>query len=583
MTAPTLLASGGTFVDVLRLRAEETPDALAYAFLTDDDCLQRLTYAELDRRSRAIAADLQERDLLRERALIVLPPGLDYVSAFFGCLYAGVVPVPAYPPRGDRGLERLHVVAGSAEPRVIFAAGPLADRLTRLGLGGGGSLLHVVRPSSAEKPLEEAWRAPAVNKQDLAFLQYSSGSTGVPKGVCVTHANLMHNSELIRLAFGHDAASRAVTWLPPYHDMGLVGGILQPVYVGFPNVLLSPVSSLHRPARWLRAVSAFRATTSGGPNFAYDLCVQRVTDAEKAELDLSTWSVAFSGAEPVRASTLRRFAAAFATCGFRAQAFQPCYGLAEATLIVSGGEKGSGVETVSVSRSALESHRARPARDDEPSEQVVACGRVLDGLDVAIVDAGKDVPLADGEIGEIWVRGPSVAAGYWRLPLESAATFAGHLQDGEGGPFLRTGDLGFRRDGKLFVTGRLKDLIIIRGRNLYPHDVEAAVERSHSLLRPGGGAAFAIDCEGEERLVVVHEVERRFQSGYGDEVRGAIRAAVSDVFDVSAWAVELIRPASLPRTSSGKVRRRACREAYLTGRLASWGGDTALMGAEEQQ
>ena len=574
-----------TFVEVLRLRAEETPDAVGYVFLGDDDGLRQMTYGSLDLRSRTLAANLQQLGLAGERVLIVHPPGLDYVAAFFGCMYAGCVPVPAYPPDGrtDRGIERLHAVAASASPRAIVTTSHLAQRLRDVANAAGRSdLLTLVSPV-ADESLAATWRAPATSAADLAFLQYSSGSTGSPKGVCLSQANLMHNSELIRRAFGHDRTSRGVIWLPPYHDMGLIGGILQPLYVGFPVLLFSPVTFLLRPARWLRAVSAFRATTSGGPNFAYDICVRRVTEAEKDGLDLSSWDVAFTGAEPVRSATLERFTRAFERCGFRREALQPCYGLAEATLIVSGGEKGRGPVALTLSREQLEGHYACQAHDREPSEQVVACGRVMDDMELAIVDAENGTPLPDGRVGEIWVRGPSVAGGYWRLPEENAATFEGRLRGDAGPAFLRTGDLGFQREGRLYITGRLKDLIIVRGRNLYPQDVEAAAETSHPLLRPGGGAAFSVERDGEERLVVVHEVHRHFKPEAGGDVRDAVRAAISETFEVAAWAVELIRPASLPRTSSGKVRRGACRDLFLTGRLASCDVEPAIAGGEEDR
>ncbi len=568
-----------TLVELLRRRARERPDEVVYTFLLDGEAEEALlTYGELDARARAVAALLAEHGAAGERALLLYPPGLDYVTAFFGCLYAGVVAVPVYPPPPHRPATRLLAILADARPRLA-----LADRAT-LARGGrqlAAAGLQLLATDDLPPECAAAWREPAVDGESLAFLQYTSGSTAAPKGVMLTHGNLLANLDLISRSFALSSADRSVIWLPPYHDMGLIGGLLSPVYAGYPATLLSPVAFLQQPLRWLRAISRSGATVSGGPNFAYDLCCRKVPLEERQGLDLSRWSVAFNGAEPVRAETLDRFAAAFAPCGFRREAFFPCYGLAEATLLVTGVERREPPLVGSFVAAELERHRAVAAPDAAEAEKerrLVGCGRSSAGQEVVIVRPEACTPCASGEVGEIWVRGPSVARGYWERPEETAGSFGARLAapDGPsdplaGGPFLRTGDLGFLAEGQLFVTGRAKDLIILRGRNHYPQDLEATVERSHPALRPGCGAAFAVEVEGEERLVVAQEVVRGARDTAGEEAVAAIRRALAEEHEVRVYAVALLRPATLPKTSSGKVRRHAVRAAFLAGTLETLG------------
>jgi acyl-CoA synthetase (AMP-forming)/AMP-acid ligase II len=437
--------------------------------------------------------------------------------------------------------------------------------------------------------LEDAWQEPAIGSDTLAFLQYTSGSTGTPKGVVLSHGNLLYNQRMLQQAFRHTERSTIVGWLPLYHDMGLIGTVLQPLYMGIPCVLMPPMAFLQRPFRWLQAISRFKATCSGGPNFAYDLCVRKVTPEQRATLDLSSWASAFNGAEPVRQETLERFAMAFEPCGFRRQAFHPCYGLAEATLIVSGGQKTTLPTVHTVQKSALEQHRVATAMPgDEGAQTFVSCGHALLKQQIVIVDPTFLTRCQPGQVGEIWVAGPSVAQGYWNRSEETAQTFQSYLADTGEGPFLRTGDLGFLHQGELVVTGRMKDVIIIRGSNHYPQDIELTVEQSHRSLRPGCGAAFSVDIAGEERLVVVQEVERRYQSprrrhperrradiepGFdplcpkafdADSIVGNIRQAVAEKHGVQVYAVMLLRAGSMPKTSSGKLQRYACRSDFLT-------------------
>ncbi|MFL6198800.1 MAG: amino acid adenylation domain-containing protein, partial [Thermoanaerobaculia bacterium] len=560
-------------VDVLRRRAAEHPDRVAYRFLDDgEEEGSSLTYAELDRRARALGAFLQRHGGAGERALLLYPPGLDFVVSFLGCLYAGTVAVPAYPPRSNRPDSRLQAIARDARPRFALTTPVLRDK-AGVFLARNPELAGVqwVATEEMDLSLSDSWeRGPELNAEGVAFLQYTSGSTATPKGVVVRHGNLVHNEEMIRRAFGQSEESVIVGWLPLYHDMGLIGNVLQPLYVGGTCVLMAPVAFLQRPSRWLRAISRYRATGSGGPNFAFELCVRKVSPEEREGLDLSCWEVAYNGAEPVRADTLERFAESFAPQGFRREAFYPCYGLAEATLFVSGGERGSFPEVLEVNAEALERNRAEEARSGGRS--LVSCGSPWLEQRIEIVDPESCRPLPEGEVGEVWISGPSVAGGYWNRPEESERTFGARLAGSEDA-FLRTGDLGFLSGGALYLTGRAKDLIILRGRNLYPQDLELTAERSHGDLRPGCGAAFAVEIEGEERLVLVQEVERdaekRWQRGMGSaaEVAEAVRRAVATEHEAAVHAVVLLRAGSVPKTSSGKIRRQSCRADFLAGNL----------------
>jgi amino acid adenylation domain-containing protein len=558
-----------TLVELLRERAQREPDFGLYTFLVDgEEQEDRLTYAALDRRARAIAARLAELPP-GTRILLLYMPGLEYIAAFFGCLYAGMVAVPVYPPRHDRSLLRLQAIAVDAQAaagllrmehlELLRQFYPLAPALERLSW---------IATDEIDDHAADAWAPPRLSSASLAFFQYTSGSTSLPKGVTLTHRNLLHNLEAIRRCFRQDRTSRAIIWLPPYHDMGLIGGILQPLYTGYPAVLMSPMDFLQQPLRWLQAISRHRGTTSGGPDFAYALCARKIRPEQCEGLDLSCWRVAFNGAEPIRPDTLDRFTRAFGPVGFRREAFYPCYGLAEATLIVSGSEVGQAPRVESFDGPALQRGEALPVEAEHAEARpLVSSGRnVLEGR-LVVVDPQTFALRRDGEIGEIWVSSESVAGGYWGQPETTGQTFHARLRDSGEGPFLRTGDLGFLRDGELFVTGRAKDLIIIRGLNHYPQDIERTVEQSHPAVRPGSGAAFSVEADGAEQLVVVYEAAvQRAESGL-DEVIGAIRRAVTEQHELVAHAVVLIEPGSVPKTSSGKIQRHACRAAFLAGEL----------------
>jgi acyl-CoA synthetase (AMP-forming)/AMP-acid ligase II len=558
-----------SFVDVLRARCEDEPERIAFLF-DDEREPGRLSYGELDARARGVAGALQACAGQGERVLLLYPPGLDYVAGLFGCLYAGAVSVPAYPPdpmRAARTVPRLMGIVRDADATAILttssirgALEPLvgADACTWVTAEGG----TVVEAGSSAESASQAWRPPTVQRDDLALLQYTSGSTAAPRGVLLTHANLLHNSEYIRRAFGHESSSRGVIWLPPYHDMGLVGGVLQPVYAGFPCVLMAPFTFLRRPLRWLRAISEHRATTSGGPNFAFELCVRRIDAQERAQLDLSSWEVAFNGAEPVRRETIDAFSEGFGGCGFRREAFFPCYGLAEATLMVTGGPRARRAEV-----------RELDAGGGSHVREVVGCGRPGPDHRVAIVDPASRERLPAGRVGEIWVMAPSVGQGYWERPVESAATFAGTLAGTGEGPFLRTGDLGLVNEGgELFVTGRIDELLVIDGRNYYPHDLELACEQAVAGLRPGCGAAFAYELDGRNRVGIVYEVADEGAPDH-DGTMLAIRRAVAGAVDVQVHSVVLVGARTIPKTSSGKVQRRLCAEMFRDGGsdvVAAW-------------
>ncbi|MEW5928487.1 MAG: amino acid adenylation domain-containing protein, partial [Gemmatimonadota bacterium] len=554
---------------LLQFRAGEDPDRIAYTFLENGEVEQgHATYRELDLRARAVAARLQALGARGERALLLYPPGLEYVAALFGCFYAGVVAVPAYPPRRNKPDPRLQGIVADCAPALALTTRELLGEAERL-CAHTPELAALRWMATEDVPGDEAggWRDPGAGADTLAFLQYTSGSTAAPKGVMVSHGNLLHNSALIERLAGYTPQTRSVIWLPPYHDMGLIGGILQPLFTGYWAALFSPVAFIQRPARWLEAVSRYGATSSGGPNFAYELCVHAVRPEERAALDLSRWEVAFNGAEPVRHETLRAFSETFAECGFRARAFYPCYGLAEATLMVTGSRPAEEPVVRAVDADALGSGDV--VADPEGEYRLVGSGRSAESQRVLIVDPATLRECPADRVGEVWVAGPSVARGYWGRPEVTAEAFAGFVAGTGEGPFLRTGDLGFLGDGgELFVTGRLKDLIVIRGRNHYPQDVEMTALRSHPGLRAGSGAAFGVEQGGEERLVVVQEVSRQAAAGLDvEEVAAAIRRAVAAEHGLLVHAVAVVRPGGVPKTTSGKVQRRACRARFLAGDL----------------
>jgi acyl-CoA synthetase (AMP-forming)/AMP-acid ligase II len=584
-----------SLVEALRSRALQQPEQRVYSYLLDGETKeQHLTLAALDRQARAIGALLQSYGASGERALLLYPSGLDFIAAFFGCLYAGVIAVPMPPPnpaQPRRTLSRLGAIINDARPSLTLTTSSIHSKLAgMLTLVSEPQTMRWVATDNLISSLAQEWQDPGATRGSLALLQYTSGSTTIPRGVMVTHGNLIHNSAHISRAFEITKDTVSVTWLPVFHDMGLTNGIIQPLLSGRQCYLMPPQSFLQRPVRWLQAISRYRASISGGPNFAYELCTRRITPDQIETLDLSSWCAAYDGAEPVRADTLERFAATFAPCGFRPRFFYPCYGLAEATLIVSGGLLNDEPILCRTELAELERNRAVPvSKPQRNARTLVGCGHAVAGTRIVIVDPESLTACGEDSIGEIWVSGPSIAVGYWNRSEETAHTFNAYLGDTREGPFLRTGDLGFLKDGELFVTGRLKDLIIIDGRNLYPQDIETTVEQSHPAIRPGCCAAFSVDL-GEERLILAAEVDRHYQSFVRDgeplshpggrvlldidSLVRAIRQAVAEAHDVRAHSVVLLRAGSIPRTSSGKLQRRACQASFLNGTLDGLLGET---------
>ncbi|QEG40703.1 non-ribosomal peptide synthetase/type I polyketide synthase [Roseimaritima ulvae] len=569
MNLPQTTQQAPTLVDLLSLRGSgAAAKDNGYTFLTGEDQPgERLGYAELDRQARRIAARLMAEGRSGQRCLILSAPGPAYLASLFGCLYAGVTAVTAYPPRARRKDERLEAVLHDADAGFALVDAGLFRRKALLCQATKtlGKLDWLDADAMRFSSGASHWARPDLAPDDIAILQYTSGSTASPRGVQLTHRNLLHNLEVIFDAFDFGPAEQiGVCWLPPYHDMGLIGGLLQPMYSGLSTSVMSPASFIQRPFRWLRAISEFRGNISGGPNFAYDLCVEHVTDEQLRSLDLSCWTLAFNGAEPIVPETLERFVEKFAPCGFRAEAFVPCYGLAESTLLVSGGP------------------RRVPPRTQvfEGGRRTVSSGRVSHLQTVRIVDVKTGTVCAPGEEGEIWISSDSVSSGYWNRPEETRQTFAGRLPN-DARAYLRSGDLGRIEDDHLYVTGRLKDLIVLRGRNLHPHELEATADRCHPQLVVHGAAAFTVQRPSDQTLclAVVLELKRATDPQQYEAIVAAVRSQVASEFDLQVEAVDLVRSGVLPRTSSGKPRRRQTCEKFETGELSplfAWRADAMV-------
>ncbi len=565
-------------LEILENRARSNAGEVLYTFLNDgEEEALTLTYDQLLQKTLQIASRLHSFNARKDRALLLYPPGLDYIAAFFGCLYAEVIAVPAYPPdpyRLSRTLPRLLSIIQDSNARfvlttraiqamapLIFEQAPELEKLT-----------WIATDEIAEDPDPKSLPPrPVISPNSLAFLQYTSGSTGQPQEVMLTHGNLLHNLHQIEEKFAHPSKARGVIWLPPYHDMGLIGGILQPLFAEIPTVLMSPLHFLQKPFRWLKAISDYRGTTSGGPNFAYELCLRKITPEQRKELDLSSWCLAFTGAEPIRAETLARFYEGFGSCGFRREAFYPCYGLAEATLMVSGGERAQIPPTLSLSKEGLKQHQIRPSKSDEDQEIFVSCGTAVSDLNVKIIHPDTLTPCLPDEVGEIWICGPSIAQGYWEKHDLTVSVFQakpGGVFENENLSYLRTGDLGFLQNGELFITGRLKDVLIIRGQNHYPQDLEATIEKVDGNLRPGCGAAFSITGSEGEEAVIVHEIDPVPQDeANAQSLLQSIHQAILKAHELEPAALVLIPKGAIAKTSSGKISRHLCREEYLEGKL----------------
>jgi acyl-CoA synthetase (AMP-forming)/AMP-acid ligase II len=571
LTAPST-PTWENFVEVLVHRALSQPDETAFIFLKDGELEQSsLTFGELESRARGVGIGLRKLGAAGERVLLLYPHSLDFIVAFLGTLYAGAVAVPAPLQHYSRS-SRVHTIIDNASPKIALSSRATLQEARQLLAGNplAPPLFCVEEFLEAEIP-ETGPCLPdyAIGRDSLAFLQFTSGSTRAPRGVMITHGNLLENQRLIECLYRHSRSTIAASWLPMFHDMGLVGDVLQPIYVGYKSVLMPPVAFLQEPSRWLRAITRYKATTAGGPNFGYDFCVDRTGLEQRQSLDLSSWDIAYNGSEPVRARTLERFVNAFEPCGFRATSFYPTYGMAEATLLISGGEKN--VEPVIRRFDVMPS----PGSNDQPSKKlIVSCGRTGPEHKVVIVDPDTQRPLTDSQVGEIWLTGPSVSPGYWNLREQSAEIFNRRLTGAGDESFMRTGDLGFLEDGELYVTGRMKDLIIVRGRNHYPQDIEETAQTSHPALRLGFGAAFVVEDDANERLVLVNEVRRQYLRKLAlSEIAGEVRAAVVREHGLRVAGVVLLKTASVPKTSSGKIQRGLCKARFLNGTLDVVGHD----------
>ncbi|MES2179653.1 MAG: fatty acyl-AMP ligase [Gemmatimonadota bacterium] len=576
-----------SLIELIEYRAGDRGSARAYTFLDDGEVEGAVhSFDAVATRARAIAASLRESGVQPgDRALLLYTPGLEFISAFFGCLFAGVIAVPAYPPHPAqlaRTVPRLVAVSTDSDASIVLTTDALARMAPQL-----AAVAKAFRgvPWLATDTIGDheaaAWRRPAVGRDTLAFLQYTSGSTATPKGVMVSHGNLLHNLAYLHHLARNDASSVEVSWLPVIHDMGLIEGVLQPMYAGYPAYLMAPEAFLQRPLRWLRAISRYRGTNSGGPNFAYDLCVRKATPHEIDALDLLSWRCAYNGAEPVRAATLDAFHHTFRRAGFERTSFFPAYGLAESTLLVSTSRRDREPTSLTADAEVLAQGSLRAVRSTEAvrSVELMTCGSPGSDTDVRIVDPETCELCAPGNIGEIWTSSPSVALGYWKRPAQTTATFHAHLATGEG-PFLRTGDLGVLHEGEVVVTGRIKDLLVIRGAKHYPQDLELTAERAGVPIRPGCSAAFVVDALEGEGVAMLAEVGARELAVLGDDaseglsrIASAIRLAVMEQHGIQLEAVVLITQGTLPKTTSGKLQRHACRDAFETGaldELARW-------------
>ena len=566
---------GSTIINILDYRGDCQGNTIAYEFYTGDNNFNSLTYGELNGQINAIASILIEKKLTEERVLLIYPSGLEFIAAFLGCLKAGAIAVPMYPPRRDRRSSRLENIINDCEPVAVLTTSSLQVKVESY-LSKTNTLLNLIATDSITQRSAKI-NTSKISPDKIAFLQYTSGSTGNPKGVTITHKNIIHNSALIYRCFKHTPETKVVSWLPFYHDMGLIGGILQPLFGGFPVSLFSSTDFIRKPLLWLETISRFKATTSGAPNFAYEMCIDKITSQEKKKLDLSSWDLAFIGAEPIQAETIDKFAEAFAECGFKKSAFYPCYGMAEATLMISGGIKAN-----------------LPVVNKKDNKNIVGCGTVTSEQPVIIVNPDTKA-VCQEEIGEIWVEeNDNIADGYWNNTPLTKEIFKAKINSRDRS-YLRTGDLGFIQGNELFISGRIKDVIIIRGQNYYPQDIERTVERSHRALKANSGAAFCIEVEGKEQLVIVQEVERSFVRKLGinndppqpmavattegtsatrclpfykggefrEQIKNAVTAAISQEFGLNVYDIQLIKTGSICKTSSGKIQRYLCKERYL--------------------
>ena len=552
-------------------RAEHSPDNVAYIYIVDgEDDAMTITYSELHHQACQIALAIKDRALGQDKALLLYGPGLDFIAAFFGSIYAGIIAIPTYMPPRQKKIENIKAIMSDAETSIILCSGEIQREIESHIQNNGEAFDAIwINSESTHCYNPDQWLEPLRRSDDIAFFQYTSGSTDNPKAVMVTHANIMANELVIKQAFRHDNETIGLGWLPHYHDMGLIGNILQTIYIGRPCILMSPFHFIQKPLRWLQAISRYRATSSGGPNFAFELCISKIKEQDKHNLDLSCWKLAFTGAEIIRQETLDRFSKAFEACGFDKNAFYPCYGLAESTLFVSGRPLNSNDSSNMIDENCNPVKSSPILNPDDSILEPVSCGNSWDKHCMEIVNPDTMEKCDQGQIGEIWVHGPSVAKGYWRRAEQTEKIFKAKLKYETDKSYLRTGDLGFKRNNNLYITGRLKDLMIIRGQNYHPYDIERTVANSSAALVSNGGAIFAVQIQNEEKVVILQEVERNHLKSINHEhTVSQIRSEVLRHHGLRVFAVALLKPVTIPKTSSGKIMRYKCRQLYIENSLA---------------
>jgi acyl-CoA synthetase (AMP-forming)/AMP-acid ligase II len=566
-----------TIIESLQYRAESQPHQTAYTFLKDGDVeTGHLTYLALAQQAQAIAATLQALNATGQCAILLYPSGLEFISAFLGCLLAGVIAIPANPPRRIEKISKLEAMLQDSQTGYVLTTAAFIGTLKpRLDKQDFCRQLNWIATDRLEVAQAKDWHPRKTALDDIAFLQYTSGSTGLPKGVMVTHNNLLQNHRALEQSCTHADTETFVNWLPLFHDMGLIGNVLLSLTVGKPCIFMPPVSFIQKPIRWLQAVSRYKGVMSGGPNFAFDLICNYVTPEQRTGLDLSEWRLAFCGAEPIRAATVEQTIRLFGPCGFRPEAFYPCYGMAEGTLFLAGGDRPSPPTIRYVDAFALEKNQVVLTRQDTPqSRAVMGCGHPWLDTKIVIVNPTTLTRCSETQVGEIWVSGETVAKGYLNRPDETAQAFCAYISESSDGPYLRTGDLGFLQAGELFITGRLKEIMIFSGLNRYPQNIEQTAEKSHPALRPNSGAAFSVNRDGFEQLVIAYEVERSTRRSLDlDAIAQSVCWAIARDHYVDVYAIVLLKPGGLPKTSSGKIQRGACRTQFLEGTLdvvAEW-------------
>lgn len=563
-----------TIGDILERWSQLKPDETAYIFLEDGEQVEtRVTYSELYIQSTSLAAEICSYSDKDAKALLVYPAGLEFIKGFFACIYAGIPAIPVSVAPRLKDLDLIRNILEDSGANLILTCSRLfedlqkLDREYRLQARLGRQIKLIDTPLEyRERPAQRNFLLPRRSGQDIAFIQYTSGSTNIPKGVVLTHSNIIRNERLIAKAFGHDDQTIGMGWLPHYHDMGLIGNILQTMYIGRPCILMSPLHFVQRPVRWLQAISRYGATSSGGPNFAYELCAQKCKPEQLRDLDLSSWALAFVGAEMISTRTLRSFSEKFALCGFRGEHFYPCYGLAESTLFVTGRHERGHFRALRIKKDSIRKGHIKISQEtNEQSIEVVGCGKTWEDHEVIIVDPETQRRCAPSVIGEIWVRGGSVAKGYWGKPELSEEVFSAVVM-GESSrrTYLRTGDLGFLANSDLFITGRIKDIIVIRGHNYYPYDIEQTAGKADSHLIMMGAAAFSMEVNDSTELVIVQEVSRTgIRLMDYEMVAKSIRSLIVKNHGITPSMICLVKPHTIPRTSSGKIQRMKCRDMLL--------------------